>query len=216
MSKNDSGFTNSFGFGYCGFMTSSQQNKFHLILASASPRRVELLAQIGIIPNQIIPADIDEIPLPKEAPRQLAERLAVSKAAHIQKIQSDSFILASDTVVALGKRILGKASTNEQARQYLTLLSGRRHKVYSGISLITPDGGQISRVVVTTVIFKHLSTADLDHYLNHDEWQGKAGAYAIQGRAARFIKGINGSYSNVVGLPLFETANMLQGNGYDL
>lgn len=188
----------------------------NLILASASPRRVELLAQIGITPNQIIPADIDETPQPQESPRQLAERLAMTKAALIGKNNSGSFILASDTVVALGKRILGKATTTHEARKYLSLLSGRRHRVYSGISLITPDGKQTSRVVMTTVIFKRLSAADLDHYLSHNEWQGKAGAYGIQGLAARFIKGINGSYSNVVGLPLFETANMLEGNGYVL
>lgn len=195
-------------------MTSSQHHKFNLILASASPRRVELLAQIGIIPDQIIPADIDESPYPKETPRKLAQRLAAGKAALIQENHPDSMILAADTVVALGRRILGKASTVEEARHYLSLLSGRRHRVYSGISLITPDSGKISRVVATTVIFKRLSPAEFDYYLSHDEWQGKAGAYAIQGLAARFIKGINGSYSNVVGLPLCETANMLQGNGY--
>ncbi|MCK5424123.1 MAG: septum formation protein Maf [Emcibacter sp.] len=188
----------------------------NLILASASPRRVELLAQIGITPNQIIPADIDETPHPKESPRQLAERLAVEKAALIAENHLDSYILAADTVVALGKRILGKAATIEDARKYLSLLSGRRHRVYSGISLITPNGQQTSRVVATTVIFKRFSSDDLDHYLAHDEWQGKAGAYGIQGLAARFIKSINGSYSNVVGLPLFETTNILQGNGYAL
>lgn len=187
-----------------------------LILASASPRRVELLAQIGITPHQIIPADIDETPQPKESPRQLAERLAVEKAALIRNNHPDGYILAADTVVALGKRILGKASTVEAARKYLSLLSGRRHRVYSGISLITPNGQQTSRVVATTVIFKRLSSDDLDYYLAHDEWQGKAGAYGIQGLAARFVKSINGSYSNVVGLPLFETTNILQGNGYAL
>lgn len=166
------------------------------------------------MPDHIIPADIDESPNPMETPRQLAERLAAGKAAHIHKDHSDRFILAADTVVALGKRIMGKASTAEEAHKYLSLLSGRRHKVYSGISLITPEGKQITRVIATTVAFKRLSYADLKFYLEHDEWQGKAGAYAIQGLAARFIKGINGSYSNVVGLPLFETTNMLQGNGY--
>ncbi|MCF6303281.1 MAG: Maf family protein, partial [Devosiaceae bacterium] len=118
------------------------------------------------------------------------------------------------TVVAVGKRILEKAIRPEEARKFLKLLSGRRHKVYSGISLITPGGQQYSRVAVTSVTFKRLSAQDLEYYLAHDEWQGKAGAYAIQGRAARFIKSLNGSYSNVVGLPLFETTNMLQGNGY--
>ncbi|PCI43302.1 MAG: septum formation protein Maf [Alphaproteobacteria bacterium] len=188
----------------------------NLILASASPRRLDLLAQIGITPNQIIPAHIDENPHPDELPRHLSHRLAMEKAAAVARKQPKFYILAADTVVALGRRILGKASTIEEARKYLCLLSGRRHKVYSGISLITPQGKQISRVVTTTVIFKRLSSADLDHYLSHNEWQGKAGAYAIQGLAARFVKGINGSYSNVVGLPLYETANMLQGNGYAL
>lgn len=198
-------------------MSSDKQNhKPGLILASASPRRRELLAQIGIIPDQIIAADIDETPLPDESPRQMAGRLAAAKAALITKTHDNYYILASDTVVALGRRILGKASDRDEARKYLTLLSGRRHRVYTGISLITPGNKQISRVIATTVIFKRLSEADLDRYLSHDEWLGKAGAYAIQGQAARFIKAINGSYSNVVGLPLFETANMLQGNGYDL
>ncbi|MBL4800555.1 MAG: septum formation protein Maf [Emcibacter sp.] len=183
-------------------------------MASASPRRQELLAQVGITPDHIIPADIDETPQTGETPRQLAERLATEKAAHIHAQHPDSFILASDTVVALGNRILGKAATPQEAQKYLGLLSGRRHKVYSGIALITPQGKKISRVVMTTVNFKRLSTADLDGYIAHDEWRGKAGAYAIQGIAARFVKGINGSYSNVVGLPLFETTNMLQGNGY--
>ena len=185
-----------------------------LVLASASPRRRELLAQIGITPDQIIPADIDETPHPEESPRQLARRLAHEKAAHIHKQQPDTYILAADTVVALGRRILGKADTAENARNYLSLLSGRRHKVYSGISLITPSGKQISRVVTTTVIFKRLAQAELESYIARNEWPGKAGAYAIQGHAAAFIKAINGSYSNVVGLPLFETANMLRGNGY--
>ncbi|PCI31642.1 MAG: septum formation protein Maf [Alphaproteobacteria bacterium] len=195
-------------------MTATKLHKRDLILASASPRRQELLAQVGITPDQIIPADIDETPLAHELPRPLAERLAVEKAAAVRRTHGQSYILASDTIVALGKRILGKAATPAEAHTYLSLLSGRRHRVYTGIALITPDGKQVSRVVATTVIFKRLSAADLESYLSHDEWQGKAGAYAIQGFAARFIKGINGSYSNVVGLPLFETTNMLQGNGY--
>jgi len=195
-------------------MTASKENKAPLILASASPRRRELLAQIGITPDQIIPADIDETPLPQEHPRQLAERLAREKADHLKEQHSKCFILGSDTVVALGTRILGKAATQSETAKFLNQLSGRRHRVYSGICLITPDGKMISRFVSTTVTFKRLSTDDIAGYLAHDEWQGKAGAYAIQGRAGRFIKSLNGSYSNVVGLPLFETANLLQGNGY--
>ncbi|PHZ83462.1 Maf family protein [Paremcibacter congregatus] len=195
-------------------MTSSLPVSFPLILGSASPRRRELLAQIGLAPDDIVPADIDETPQKSESPRKLAERLAVEKAAALKTAHSDCYILAADTVVALGNRILGKAENTAEARKYLTLLSGRRHKVYSGVSLITPTGTQVSRVVATSVLFKRLSDTDLAAYLSHDEWQGKAGAYAIQGHAARFIKSINGSYSNVVGLPLFETTNMLQGNGY--
>ena len=195
-------------------MTASPKNKYPLILASASPRRKDLLAQVGITPDHIIPADVDETPQADENPRQLAERLARDKAAHIRQNHPDSYILASDTVVALGNRILGKAATAQDAHKYLKLLSGRRHRVYSGIALITPEGKEISRVVMTTVIFKRLSPTEVENYLAHDEWRGKAGAYAIQGLAARFVKAINGSYSNVVGLPLFETTNMLQGNGY--
>ena len=172
------------------------------------------MAQIGLTPDHIIPADIDETPALGESPRQLAGRLASEKAAHIQKNYPDSYILAADTVVSLGKRIIGKASTTSEARKFLSLLSGRRHRVYSGLSLIIPDGRKISRIVATTVVFKRLSSEEMNDYLTHDEWQGKAGAYAIQGRAAQFIRAINGSYSNVVGLPLFETANMLRGSGY--
>lgn len=201
-------------------MTSPGKHKPHnnpagLILASASPRRRELLAQIGIIPDRIVPADIDEIALAKESPRQMAERLAVEKARALQPSHDNHFILAADTVVAVGRRILGKAASVGEARRYLRLLSGRRHQVYSGVALITPEGKQVSRVVATTVLFKRLSDAEIEDYLADDEWRGKAGAYAIQGRAARFVKGVNGSYSNVVGLPLCETANMLQGNGYE-
>ncbi|MCF8474416.1 MAG: Maf family protein [Emcibacter sp.] len=185
-----------------------------LILASASPRRLDLLAQIGITPKRIIAADTDETPLPHENPRQLALRLAQEKAAFILQHHKNSYILAADTVVAVGTRILGKAATKDEAKKFLSLLSGRRHRVYSGISLITPDGRQLGRAVATTVTFKSMSQTDMEYYLSHNEWQGKAGAYAIQGIAAGFIKSINGSYSNVVGLPLFETVNMLRGNGY--
>ena len=186
------------------------------ILASASPRRRELLAQIGIKPDQIIAADIDETPYPDEKPRQLARRLAKEKAACLRVKYEGSYILAADTVVTVGRRILGKPSTKDQARAFLERLSGRRHRVISGISLITPEGQQRSRTVTTSVVFARLAAAALEDYLACGEWQGKAGAYAIQGRAARFIRAINGSYSNVVGLPLFETANMLRGNGYDV
>lgn len=186
-----------------------------LILASASPRRLELLKQVDLIPDHVIPAEIDETPLRGELPRALAIRLAKRKADEIAKNNPNSFILASDTVVACGRRILGKATDQSEARRFLNLLSGRRHSVYTGISLISPSG-QSHKTVKTVVKFKRMSEHDIDHYLNHDEWVGKAGAYAIQGRAAQYISSINGSYSNVVGLPLMETVNMLKGCGFSL
>lgn len=189
--------------------------KPRLILASASPRRLELLNQIGITPDDILPADIDETPLRNENPRALADRLAREKAVYIAHNQADAFILASDTVVACGKRLLGKAENKEEAFNFLKLLSGRRHDVYTGVSLVSPAGIS-SRTVKTVVRFKNLSKQEIDQYLSHDEWKGKAGAYAIQGIAAKFIISINGSYSNVVGLPLFEVANMLKGRGFPL
>ncbi|MFC7047791.1 Maf family protein [Emcibacter nanhaiensis] len=195
-------------------MTESAPQHSPLILASASPRRRELLAQIGLVPDDICPAEIDETPLRDETPRQLAERLAVEKAKAVVEQKPDAFILASDTVVALGQRILGKPDSEQEARRFLTMLSGRRHRVYTGLCLITPDGKTHSRVVMTQVSFKRLTEQDIDTYIASGEWDGKAGAYAIQGLAGRYVKSINGSYSNVVGLPLFETANLLDGSGY--
>ncbi|MDG1995969.1 MAG: Maf family protein [Emcibacteraceae bacterium] len=190
-------------------------NKPSLILASASPRRLDLLAQVLVTPDQIIPADIDETPHKDEKPRELAGRLALGKARFVAQNHPTSFVLASDTVVACGNRILGKAEDVAEARAFLQLLSGRRHDVYTGVTLITPNGIN-EKTVKTVVKFKNLDTSDIEFYLNHDEWKGKAGAYAIQGIAAQFIRGINGSYSNVVGLPLFEVVNMLKGRGYPL
>ena len=195
-------------------MTDRAPNHSPLILASASPRRRELLAQIGIVPDDICPAEIDESPLPGESPRQMAERLAVEKAQAVASQKTDAFILASDTVVALGQRILGKPEDDREARRFLAMLSGRRHRVFTGLCLITPDGKMHSRVVMTQVSFKRLTKQDIDNYIASGEWEGKAGAYAIQGLAGRYVKSINGSYSNVVGLPLFETANLLEGSGY--
>ena len=185
-----------------------------LILASASPRRLELLAQIGIVPDQVAPADIDETPAADESPRRLALRLAEEKARAVAKSNGGAFVLAADTVVACGTRALGKASDELEARKFLTLLSGRRHRVYGGVCLIAPDGTERSRVIETQVKFRTLGTEDLDRYLSHDEWKGKAGAYAIQGHAATFIKAISGSYSNVVGLSLCEVDGLLRGLGY--
>ena len=186
--------------------------KNKLILASASPRRVDLLAQAGIIPSDIIPANIDETPLKGEKGRDLALRLAIAKARAVQK--DGAFILAADTVVACGRHILPKAETEEDAALCLELLSGRRHHVFGGIAITTPQGKTISRVVDTMVQFKALTAAEKARYIASREWDGKAGGYAIQGLAAGFIKGIRGSYSNIVGLSLYDSLQMLNGLGF--
>ena len=185
-----------------------------LILASQSPRRKELLAQIGVYPDNIIPADISEIPLKKEIPLKLAARLASEKASSVALTAPDNWVLAADTVVACGRRILGKPENISEAERFLKLLSGRRHRVISGVCLITPNKKKIIKTIVTAVKFKLLSKEELESYLETEEWHGKAGGYAIQGYAGTFVKWISGSYSNVVGLPLFETAGMLRGAGY--
>ena len=185
-----------------------------LILASQSPRRKELLAQIGVYPDDIIPADINEIPLKKEIPLKLAARLASEKASSVALTAPDNWVLAADTVVACGRRILGKPENISEAERFLKLLSGRRHRVISGVCLITPNKKKIIKTIVTAVKFKLLSKEELESYLEAEEWHGKAGGYAIQGYAGTFVKWISGSSSNVVGLPLFETAGMLRGAGY--
>lgn len=185
-----------------------------LVLASASPRRRDLLAQIGLAPDLVDPAQLDETPLPRELPAPHALRLAKAKALEVARRHPHAFVLGADTVVACGRRILPKPATPEEARACLALLSGRRHRVHGGIALVTPAGGLLARRVTTIVAFKQLSPAEIADYLAGGEWQGKAGGYAIQGRAARFARAIVGSYSNVVGLPLFETANLLAGQGY--
>ena len=182
-----------------------------LVLASASPRRVELLAQIGIVPHAVIPADIDETPRSTELPRPHATRLAREKAIAVAAQVPDRWILAADTVVAVGRRILPKAEDEATADSCLGLLSGRAHRVYGGVVLVSPEGRLSERSVVTRVKFKRLNDAELRAYLDLGEWRGQAGGYAIQGRAAAFVSAINGSYSNVVGLPLFETASLLKG-----
>ena len=184
-----------------------------LILASASPRRVELLAQIGVTPDHIAPAHVDETPLKGELPREAAKRLAHLKALEIQKTHPDACILAADTVVAVGRRILGKADDEEHARQYLELLSGRGHKVIGGLCVLAPGGREVLKAITTQVTFKRLSKQEIDAYLATGEWLDKAGAYAIQGRAGAFVTKLSGSYSNVVGLALFETAGALKGLG---
>ncbi|MDE0241093.1 MAG: Maf family protein [bacterium] len=182
------------------------------ILASASPRRMELLAQIGVVPDETVPADIPETPRKGELPRQLAVRLSREKALSVARSRPGAAVLAADTVVACGRRILPKPADAAAARGCLERLSGRSHMVYGGICLLV-SGATRSRLVVTRVVFKRLSGDEIDSYLASGEWHGKAGAYAIQGRAAAFVRRLNGSYSNVVGLGLYETAGLLAGHG---
>jgi septum formation protein len=185
-----------------------------LVLASASPRRLALLAQIGITPDRVAPSEIDETPLPRELPRPHAERLARAKADAVDA--PGCFILAADTVVAAGRRILPKAETEAQARACLTLLSGRRHRVLTAVVLRAPDGRRTQRLVESVVGLARLTPGQLRAYLASGEWQGNAGGYAIQGAAAAFVRFLSGSYSNVVGLPLFETAQLLRGAGWPM
>jgi septum formation protein len=185
-----------------------------LVLASASPRRLDLLRQIGLEPVQVDPAEIDETVLKDELPAAHARRLAGAKLAAVAPRHRGSFVLAADTVVACGRRILPKAEDEATARHCLELLSGRRHRVLGGVELLSPDGRIARRLVTTAVLFKRLSPAEIELYLASGEWRGKAGGYAIQGLAAAFIPAVNGSYSNVVGLPLAETWAMLQGLGF--
>lgn len=189
-----------------------------LVLASASPRRRDLLAQIGIKPDAIVTAQVDESPLPGELPRQLAARLADLKgaAARAMPEAEGAFLLTADTVVGVGRRILGKPQDEAEARRFLELLSGRAHQVFTGVVLTTPAGQAARRTVMTRVVFKRLSKAEIDAYIVSEEGEGKAGGYAIQGRAEAFVKTISGSYSNVVGLPLHETVNLLTGHGYQI
>ena len=185
-----------------------------LVLASASPRRLDLLRQIGVVPDAVIPAEIDESPLKDELPPHYAARVAAEKAAALSDQQA--LVLAADTVVAAGRRILPKTEDEAEARVTLELLSGRRHRVYTAVTLRSPDGRARHRLSLTTVAFKRLSSEELGAYLASGEWRGKAGAYAIQGSAEGLIRQIGGSYSGVVGLPLFETRALLRSAGYRL
>ena len=185
-----------------------------LVLASASPRRAALLAQIGLDPDTVVPAAVDETPREDETPAAHAVRLAEEKARAVAMREAGAFVLGADTVVACGRRILGKPATEDEARRCLALLSGRRHRVHGGIAVATPAGKLVSRHVETAVLFKRLTHDEIADYLATGEWRDKAGGYAIQGRAARFVRGIVGSYSNVVGLPLYETVALLTGQGY--
>ena len=191
-----------------------------LVLASASPRRHQLLEQAGLKPDAVLPADIDESPLKSERPRDLSRRLARGKAEAARegaKARSDlegCYIVAADTVVAVGRRILPKAEIVDEAAACLRLLSGRAHRVYTSVAIATPSGAIRDRIVETRLRFKRLSNDDIEAYLASGEWRGKAGGYAIQGIAGSFVIKLVGSYTGVVGLPLYETVNLLGGEGY--
>lgn len=185
-----------------------------LILASSSPRRKALLEMIGVIPDEIIPADIDETELKGELPRDVALRLAKGKAEAIARLRPDAFVLGSDTVVGCGRRILPKAEDEKTARDCLALLSGGSHRVFSGVAVAKPGGEIVSRVVETRVKVRRLDQMAIDEYIASGEWNGKAGGYAIQGLFAKHIVSIIGSHPNVVGLPVYETANLLAGAGW--
>ena len=183
-----------------------------LILASASQRRLDLLARIGITPDAVVPADIDETPRPGELAAPYAARMAAEKAAAVPG--GGALVLAADTVVAAGRRLLPKTEGAAEARDAMALLSGRRHRVYSAVTLVDPEGRARHRISLTTVTFKRLSAAELDAYVASGEWRGKAGGYAIQGRAEALVRNISGSHSGIIGLPLFETRALLLAAGW--
>lgn len=188
--------------------------KNKLILASSSPRRVELLAMAGIVPDDIIPADIDETPIKGELPRALCVRLARGKAEKVASDNPGAIVLGADTVVACGRRDLGKPVDAADARRMLALLSGRRHKVYGGLCVIDPSGRVRTRLCETAVSFARLSEGEIEAYIASREWDGKAGGYAVQGRAAGFVRFISGSHSNIVGLSVYDALRMLDSAGY--
>lgn len=190
--------------------------KLPIILASESPARLKLLAQIGIIPDKILPANIDETELPKELPRKLAERLAFEKAISIANIVDSGIIIGADTVPVVGRRVMRKAQNADDIRESLKLLSNRRHQIYTAVCVIkkTPDGTKVSRNTVKSIIkFKKLTPGEIDFYCNLREGIGKAGGYTVAGYAECFISFISGSFSNIIGLPLYETTNMLGSMG---
>jgi len=185
-----------------------------LVLASASPRRLELLARIGVVPDRVLPVDLDEAPLRDELPRQLAARLARAKAEVAHAEAPDAIVLAADTVVGVGRRQLGKPADAAEARRFIELMSGRRHRVMTGICLIRPDGKRSERLVTTILAFQRLAPQQIEAYLESGEWKGVAGGYQIQKRAEAWVRFLSGSHSNVVGLPLFEAAQLLRGAGW--
>ena len=200
-------------------MTDAKQK---LILASGSPRRLELLHQVGIEPARLMPMDIDETPARLEHPRTLCRRLSLQKAeAAYKAVKGElawkgAYVLGSDTVVAVGRRIVGKAEFIEEASAALHLLSGRSHWVYTGVCLVTPSGKVRQKVVETKVRFKRLSQDEIESYIASGQWRGKAGAYGIQGIAGCFVQKLTGFYTNVVGLPLYETVSLLAGEGFEV
>ena len=185
-----------------------------LILASASPRRLELLARLGVVPDEVVPAEIDETPRKSELPNHYACRMAEEKAAAVAR--PGSLVLAADTVVAAGRRILPKTENEEEARAALSLLSGRRHRVHSAVAATDAEGRTRLRLSTSLVAFKPLSSDEIDAYLAGGEWRGKAGGYAIQGRAEALVRMLSGSHSGVMGLPLYETRALLRAAGYPL
>jgi septum formation protein len=187
-----------------------------LILASASRQRIDLLARIGVTPDAVIPAEIDESVPKGELPREHAFRLAREKAAAISVTEPDALVLAADTVVAVGRRILPKVQDEATLRACMALLSGRRHRVLTGVALAAPGGAMRARLVETIIAMKRLSAEEIDFYAAHGEWRGKAGGYALQGYGEVYVRHIAGSYSNVVGLPLAETRLMLKSAGYSI
>lgn len=188
--------------------------KHNIILASASPRRVELLKNIGLTPERIIPANIDESATKGEKPSDYVQRIAVAKAKKIREIEQNHFIIAADTIACVGTRILGKPTDAEDAKRIMSLLSGRKHRVYTCVVVIAPDGKMRKRNVLTFVKFKRITDAELDEYIATNYWQGKAGAYGLQEDVGGFVISISGSFSSVVGLPLYETKCLLYGLGF--
>jgi septum formation protein len=199
---------------YPASLASDASSRPVVVLASASPRRLDLLRQIDITPDRIDPAELDERARPNETPRRLALRLAREKAVLVAGRQAGAFVLAADTVVCVGRRVLPKAETPDEARTCLSLLSGRAHRVETGVAVVSPTGAVAERLVETRVHVKRLSDGDIEAYVASGEWRGKAGGYAIQGRAGAFVVDLQGSYSGVVGLPLYETMCLLQGLGW--
>lgn len=190
--------------------------RVRLVLASSSPRRLHLLAQVGLTPDSIQPADLDETELKDERPRALALRLAIAKGLSVAAGAPGAYVLSADTVVSVGRRILPKAENEADVRHCLKLLSGRIHDVFTGVAVIAPDGRAASRTGACRVTFKRLSHDEIEGYVASGEWRGKAGGYGIQGRAEAFTTGIAGSYSAIVGLPLYETVSLLEGLGYPI